>query len=132
MTGKFVVRFVDKDYQVLAWAELNLISQPFDPASPRTRADFLATEPTEVVIRKAGTITKTVVHWTDADVVREETVLTPLTLTNEHLGQTMKYLWSQPVWAVQGQPGIILEPVTVDRSVTLNPGPIVMQMDGQK
>lgn len=106
MKAKFVVRWMTEDDRLLAWAQVWAESSPQEG---RGSCPFFAREVTRAVVTQSGTLSKLVVHWADLDVVR--TRLEPA--TDVQAGQTLEYVWFEPVWMVQSERGVPLPPVTV-------------------
>lgn len=112
---KFVVRLLDKDAQLLSWAEVYAEPRPQErgascPYFPVPR------QPTQLVIERDGVATELTVHWCDLDVARRTNVMEP---TAVKAGQVVLFNWIEPVWLVPGMREVPLPPVTVHQPVTI-------------
>ena len=116
MTARFIVRLVDAEGSLLAWAEVMAESKP--QGRPKS-TPFQATQATPFVIERDGVASELVIHWADLDVVRATSIMNP---TAVHVGQLVNFNWIEPVWMVKGsEKPIELVPVTVRGRVHLNP-----------
>lgn len=114
MTGKFIVRLLDADQQLLAWAEVLATAKP--QGRPRS-TPFKATGPTLFAIERDGQATSLSVHWADLDVARQSQLMTP---TRVQVGQVLRFDWIEPVWMVKGaESDVPLPPVTVRGAVKI-------------
>lgn len=110
---KFVVRVLDADDVLLAWAEI--YAEP-RPQARGASCPFWPTGPTELVITRAGSASRISVHWCDLDVARVQNLLAP---TEVKVGQRFTLTWMEPIWLVSGMRDVPLPGVTVQQSVTL-------------
>lgn len=112
MTGRFTVRLLDAEGQLLAWAEV--IAQ----AAPQARAascPFWPIRPTSFEAELSGTATTLSIHWADLDVARVAAI-DPVPVLR---GQVFHFTWIEPVWLVPGMRDVPLPSVTVRTSVTV-------------
>ncbi len=113
MVALFVVRWVDADGNLLAWARV--------PASPKPQASrascpFWPVQPTSMTIERDGAIAQIVIHWPDLDIARVKALPEPQPVT---AGQTYLFTWLEPIWLVAGMANIALAPVTETAPVTI-------------
>lgn len=113
MTAKFVVRLLDVDNRLLAWAEVWASARP---QSGRASCAFWPAAPTKFVIEAHGTAAKVSIHWADLDVARENAVIDGPTVEP---GQVFDFGWVEPVWLVSGMRDVVLPPVTIRESVAI-------------
>ena len=114
MTATFIVRLVDAEGQLLAWAEVPAESRP--QGRPRS-TPFMALAPSMFAIEQAGIATDLIIHWADLDVVRKTPLMeaTPVTV-----GQVFRFHWIEPVWMVEGSKTMLpLPAVTVRAPVAI-------------
>jgi hypothetical protein len=113
MAQKFVVRVLDADDALLAWAEVH--------AEPRPQArgascPFFPITPTQFPIERDGVAAKLTIHWCDLDIARLTSLLEP---TPVRTGQVFTFTWIEPVWLVTGMREVPLPAVTLRQSVAL-------------
>jgi hypothetical protein len=114
MTTRFIVRLLDADAQLLAWAEV------FADATPQERGGscpFWATTPTSFVVERDGVASLVTIHWADLDVARQQALLEPVAVS---VGQVFTFAWMEPVWLVPGMRNVPLPAVTVRKPVTVS------------
>lgn len=106
MTIRCVVRLLDPDARLLAWAEVE--------AETRGAGEAWATTPFSAIAERAGRLTVIDVHWTDLDVHFRCAV------PDQRLdhGEVIAFTWDRPIFVIQGSRERV-PPVTVRRSVTL-------------
>ncbi len=112
---KFVVRLLDADAQLLAWAEVYAEPKPQDRGAS---CPYWPVAPTTFEVEREGTATEITVHWCDLDVARRKAIVEP---TPVQVGQIMTFAWIEPIWLVHGMRDIPLPAVTVKSSVTVTP-----------
>lgn len=112
---KFVVRLLDAQGNLLAWAEVYAEPQPQRLAAS---CPFWASAPTLFPIDRSGVATEITVHWCALDVARRNALVDPVPVT---AGQVMSFAWLEPVWLVPGTRDVPLPAVTVGRSVVIAP-----------
>lgn len=113
MTAKFVVRLLDEEDELLAWATV------YGTARPQARAGscpFFPTEPTSFLIEREGLAARISVHWCDLDVARQQALVEPVAVAP---GQRFSFAWIEPVWLVAGMRDVPLPPVTVRAPVAV-------------
>lgn len=110
---KFVVRLLDPDAQLLAWAEV--YAEP-NPQARGASCPFWPVGPTSFVIERDGVATEITVHWCDLDVARRESILEP---TPVQVGQVVNFGWLAPIWLVPGMRDVPLPGVTIRQAVTV-------------
>lgn len=111
--NKFVVRVLNADDELLAWAEM--YAEP-RPQARGASCPWWPTGPTQFPIEKDGEAAKISVHWCDLDVARVSNLLAPTTVK---AGQVFTLNWIEPVWLVPGMRDVPLPTVTVRQSITL-------------
>jgi hypothetical protein len=112
-TEKFVVRLLDADGRLLAWAELVAVPKP---QARGASCPLWATGPTLFAVEHAGMATEVSIHWCDLDVARRASLIEPAAV---EVGQVFAFAWIEPVWLVAGMRDVPLPGVTVRRSVTI-------------
>jgi hypothetical protein len=113
MIASFIVRLLDADGELLAWAEVMAKSRP--QGRPRS-TPFVAESQTLFSIERDGIATGISVHWADLDVAR----YTPLNACPVQTGQIHRFDWIEPVWMVEGsKQDVPLPQVTVGRPVVV-------------
>lgn len=112
MTARFIVRLLDADSNLLAWAEVYATATPQERAASRP---FWAATPTQFVVDRDGVACQISIHWADLDVAR----LQQLDPTPVVVGQVFTLAWIEPVWLVQGMRDVPLPTVTVRAPVTV-------------
>lgn len=118
MTQKFVVRLLDAEDTLLAWAEVYASPKP---QGQRRSCPFWADGPTQFLIEQDGVASKVTIHWCDLDLAR---LGTPIEPTPVQVGQIFNWTWIEPVWLVPAtEKDVPLPAVTVRKSVTLNVPP---------
>jgi len=114
MIASFIVRLLDADGGLLAWAEVMGKSRP--QGRPRS-TPFLAQGPTQFVIERDGMALGLSVHWADLDVARYSALMTPCRV---QVGQVMRFDWIEPVWMIKGAEfDVPLPQVTVRKPVAI-------------
>lgn len=113
MVARFIVRLLDAEHALLAWAEVLAEAKPQERGGS---CPFWPTGPTQFVIEQAGTAAKVAIHWADLDVARIQDVLEP---TPVSVGQVLTFGWMEPVWLVPGMRDVPLPAVTVRAPITL-------------
>jgi hypothetical protein len=112
---KFVVRLLDAQDALLAWAEVSAEPKPQERGAS---CPLYAATPSQFLIEQDGTATRLSVHWCDLDVARVQHLLEPVTVKQ---GQVFTLSWLEPVWLVPGMRDVPLPAVTVRQSVTVVP-----------
>ena len=113
MREKFVVRLVDQQYNVLAWAVVHATPKSLS----RACCQFWPDEQTKLVITQGGRAVGLAIHWTDYDVAKFAPLPTEVEVA---AGMIFDFNWAQPVWVIDGQ-DIPLHAVTVSRSLEIGP-----------
>jgi len=113
ISNKFVVRLLDAEDQLLAWAT---IYPELRPHVGRASCGFVATEPTPLPIDRDGVATRLAVHWCDLDLARITSLVEPMQVT---AGQLAHYGWIEPVWLVSGMRDVPLPATTERNGVTV-------------
>lgn len=108
---KFVVRLLDAESRLLAWAEV--WAQP-TPQAARASCPFWPIAPTQFVIERDGVAAQVSVHWCDLDIARIGNI-TPRQPV--HVGQIFTHIWLEPVWLTAGMTDVPLPPVTIRAKV---------------
>jgi hypothetical protein len=115
MKAEFVVRLLDRDNVLLAWAP---VSAAPGPQPGRASCPLWPTPGvTRFVIEHSGVVASMAVHWPDLDVARSREL--PETPVQE--GQQFDFTWFEPVWLVSGMANVVLPPVTVRAPVVVQP-----------
>jgi len=96
MVASFIVRLLDSDGGLLAWAEVLAESRP--RGRPRS-TPFRAQAPTLFSIERDGIAVGLSVHWADLDVARYTPLMNPGPVK---AGQVQRFDWIEPVWMVAG------------------------------
>ena len=107
MIERFIVRLLDAQNALLAWAELQAVAKP--QPRPAASCPLWAIHDTIFAIEAAGTVSQMSVHWVDLDIARVQSV-EPTAVT---VGQLYTYTWLAPVWIVSGMKDVPLPAVTV-------------------
>lgn len=112
---KFVVRLLDADAQLLAWAEVYAEPKPQERGAS---CPFWPSGNTLFAIEQAGVATELTVHWCDLDVARRSPLLEPVAVQP---GQVFTFAWMEPVWLVPGTRDVPLPAVTIRQPVSISP-----------
>jgi hypothetical protein len=115
MIAKFIVRLLDANARLLAWAEVYAEAKPQDRAGS---CPFWATAPTMFVIEEAGDAVEVTIHWADLDVARRQVLLAPVMVAPPAV---FRFDWIEPVWLVPGMRDVPLPAVTVRAPVMVSP-----------
>lgn len=115
MTEKFVVRLLDAEGQLLAWAEVWAAAAPQREGAS---CPFWATSPTVFRVDAAGRATQIAVHWCALDVARRQDLVEALDVEP---GQACTFAWIEPVWLVPGMRDVPLPAVTISSPVAIAP-----------
>ena len=110
---KFVVRLLDREAQLLAWAEVYAEPRPQERGAS---CPYWPMGPTQFVVEQDGVATEITVHWCDLDVARRNTLLEPMAV---QAGQVMSFAWMEPIWLVPGMRDVPLPAVTIRQSVNV-------------
>lgn len=110
---KFVLRLLDAEGHLLAWA--TVMAEP-RPQARGGSCPFFATTETVLVAERDGRAVETTIHWCDLDVARREQLAEPLDVLT---GQQLRFAWLQPVWLVPGMRDVPLPAVTVREPVAV-------------
>jgi hypothetical protein len=104
---KFVVRLLDAEANLLAWAEVAA-----DPKPQRRMAScpYWPVTATQFVVERSGMATEITVHWCDLDVARRANLGAATEVVE---GQVFTFTWLEPIWLVPGMRDVPLPGVTV-------------------
>jgi len=117
MTARFIVRLLDAESSLLAWAEVHATAKP--QARPAASCPFWPTDRIQMVIERDGQATQVSVHWCDLDVARVEALGgDPVPVRT---GQVFNFAMLGPVWLVPGMRDVPLPTITVRQAVTISP-----------
>jgi hypothetical protein len=113
MTTKFVVRLVDAEGRLLAWAPA--LAGP-RPQPGRASCPFWPEAPTRFAIEQSGRATAISVHWCDLDIARTNALIEA---ADVEVGQVFNFTWIEPIWLVAGMRDVALPAVTERQSVEI-------------
>jgi hypothetical protein len=114
MEQKFVVRLLDAQGELLAWAEV--WAEPAPQARGASCPFWPKVRQTVLPVERDGLATEISVHWCELDVARRQQLLEPMPVT---AGQAGTFHWLEPVWLVPGMRDVPLPAVTERASVTI-------------
>lgn len=112
---KFVVRLLDADGQLLAWAEVYAAPRPQERGAS---CPFWPVTPTIFAVESAGVAQELTVHWCDLDIARRTPLPEPTVVA---VGQVFTFTWIEPIWLVAGMRDVPLPGVTVRQSMAIAP-----------
>jgi hypothetical protein len=110
---KFVVRLLDQDARLLAWAEVYAEPRPQERGAS---CPYWPVTATQFVVEQDGTASEITVHWCDLDVARRSPVMEPVAVT---VGQVLTFSWTEPIWLVAGMRDVPLPAVTIRQPVAI-------------
>jgi hypothetical protein len=110
---KFVVRLLDKDAQLLAWAEVYADPKPQERGAS---CPYWPTTATQFVVERDGVASEIAVHWCDLDVARRSPVMEPVEVK---AGQVFSFSWAEPIWLVAGMRDVPLPAVTIHQPIAI-------------
>lgn len=113
MTARFIVRLLDAEDGLLAWAEVYATATPQNHAGS---CPFWPTGPISFLIERDGIASKLSVQWADLDVARVAPMQEPCAVKT---GEIRTPVMLEPIWLVPGMRDVPLPAVTVRHPVTI-------------
>jgi hypothetical protein len=118
MIGNFVIRLLDADNNLIAWAKQT--ASP-TPQEGRASCPFFGSV-TKFVAERNGVITKMTIEWSDLGIARQR----DLDILEVKTGQGIDFIWVEPIWLVAGSKDVPLPPVTEQQPVVIGVKPASM------